>query len=267
MARGGKRQRVPDQHVRQKTFPLASPSSSRPTRLFQSIGLAGCDPVPNDAKRCVALPENRLVMVGFNGEAPPRPFNVQATLRVSRTGSGSGRITGPDLDCGNDCREPLDFAKIVTLQAEPAAGSRFDGWIGVCGEQSDLPLRRGAGDVRPGPLRGRRLRLRRRPPPPPSPPPPPKLEVRIVKLTSARKAGRWRVIARIAVNKPVSARARVGRQRRTWGDRTVNVPAGTRSLTVPLTRRARRGKCWFRLVAWAGGERRTLRPRTVKLGR
>ena len=110
-------------------------------------------------------------------------------------------------------------------------------------------------------------RRQRPPPPPPSPPPPPKLEVRIVKLTSARRAGRWRVIARIAVNKPVSARARVGRQRRTWGDRTVKVRAGTRSLTVPLTRRARRGKCWFRLVVRAGGETRTLRPRTVKLGR
>ena len=247
-------------------LPAREPIEFEAESAFPIDWAAGCDPLPNDAKRCVALPENRVVMVGFNGEAPPRPFNVQAVLRVSRTGSGSGRITGPDgLDCGNDCRsKPLDFAKLVTLQAEPAAGSRFDGWIGVCGSN---PTCRFA----VGPVTSVRARFVQAPPPPPppppSPPPPPKLEVRIVSLTSVRKAGRWRVIARIAVNKPVSARARVGRQRRTWGDRTVKVRAGTRSLTVPLTRRARRGKCWFRLVAWAGDERRTLRPRTVKLGR
>jgi hypothetical protein len=247
-------------------LPAREPIEFEADSAFPIDWAAGCDPVPNNLKRCVALPENRLVMVGFNGEAPPRPFDVQAMLRVSRTGSGSGRITGPDLDCGNDCREPLDFAKIVTLQAEPAAGSRFDGWIGVCGSN---PTCRFA----VGPVTSVQARFVEAPtpppppPPPPSPPPPPKLEVRITKLTSARKAGRWRVIARIAVNKPASVRARVGRKRRTWGDRTVNVGTGTRSLTVTLTRHARRGKCWFRLVARAAGEMRTLRPRTVKLGR
>ena len=209
-------------------LPARRPIEFEAESTFPIDWAAGCDPLPNDAKRCVALPENRVVMVGFNGEAPPRPFNVQATLRVSRTGSGSGRITGHDLDCGNDCREPLDFAKIVTLQAEPAAGSRFDGWIGVCGSNPTCRFAVGPVTCRPGPLRQRRPPPPPPPPPPPSPPPPPRLEVRIVKLTSARQAGRWRVIARIAVNKRVSARARVGRQRRrgaTRPSRSVRAPA------------------------------------------
>jgi Divergent InlB B-repeat domain len=230
----------------------------------------GCEPKPDNPKQCVAYPESRILGVGFDGAQPFPPFEVKAWLQVSKTGSGSGSVTGPEgLNCGNDCRRNLNFARLVTLEADPAAGSRFDGWVGgVCGSN---PTCRFA----VGPVTSLRARFGEMPPPPPppsppppSPPPPPKLEVRIIKLTSARKAGRWRVIARMAVNKRVSARARVGRQRRTWGDRTVNVGAGTRSLTVPLTRRARRGKCWFRLVVWtAGGERRTLRPRTVKLGR
>ena len=169
--------------------------------------------------------------------------------RSARLEAVAALITGPDgLDCGSDCRgHSTSPSSSPCRRAPPPARVSMAG-SGVCGSN---PTCRFA----VGPVTSLQARFVEAPPPPPppppppSPPPPPKLEVRIVKLTSARKAGRWRVIARIAVNKPVSARARVGRQRRTWGDRTVNVRAGTRSLTVPLTRRARRGKCWFRLVA------------------
>jgi Divergent InlB B-repeat domain len=229
---------------------------------------AGCEPVPNDARRCVARPENRALMVGFDGEAPPRPFNVDVTLRVGKTGSGDGKITGFGFDCGSgaDCRKLLDFGKIVSLQAEAAAGSRFDRWVGVC---ASAPTCRFSA----GPVTSVQARFVEEPapPPPPSPPPPPpatKLDVRVTKLTAFRRAGRWRVTARIVANKRVLARARVGRGRRTWANRTVNLRAGRSLLTVQLARRATRGRCWFQLVAWtAGGEVRTLPRRTVKLGR
>ncbi len=235
----------------------------------------GCDPVPNDATRCVARPEDRIVMVGFGGEAPPRPFDVDVTLRLTKTGSGDGRITGSGFNCGNgvDCRQIIDFGELVTLQAEAAAGSRFDGWVGVCA--SDPTCR-----FRAGPVTSLQARFVEAPPPPPppgQPPPPgsppqppqvPKLDVRITKLSAFRSAGRWRVAARIVANKPVRARARVGRVRQTWGDRTVTLRAGRSSLTLQLARRARRGKCWFALVARTpGGEVLTLPRRTVKLGR
>jgi hypothetical protein len=228
----------------------------------------GCEPKPDNAKECVAYPENRILGVGFDGAEPFPPFEVKAWLQVSKTGSGGGRVTGPDgLSCGTDCRRHLNFAKVVTLEAEPAANSRFDGWVGgVCG--SNRACRFAVGPVTS--VRARFVEVP--PPPPPSPPPRPaqdaKLKVEIIKLTPSRKAGRWRVAARIRANKPVRVRARVGRQRRVWADRKFQRQAGTSSLTLQLTRRARRGRCWFGLVArTAGGEIVTLRRRTVKLGR
>jgi Divergent InlB B-repeat domain len=232
----------------------------------------GCDPVPNVATRCVARPEDRIVMVGFDGEAPPRPFEVDVTLRLAKTGGGDGRITGSGFNCGSgvDCRQRIDFGELVTLQAEAAAGSRFDGWVGVCASEPTCRFRA-------GPVTSLQARFVEAPPPPDQPPPTeppprepqaPKLDVRITKLTAFRSAGRWRVAARIVTNKPIRTRARVGRMRQTWGDRTVNLRAGRSTLTLQLARRARSGKCWFALIArTAGGERLTLPRRTVKLGR
>lgn len=218
-----------------------------------------CEAVLENAAECSILPESRIVGVGFNHIVPDRPFDVDATLRLKKTGSGDGRITGSGFNCGSGegCRKLLAFGAAVTLQAEHAAGSRFDGWIGVCG--SNPTCRFNA-----GPVTSATARFVLAPPPPP---PPPKLKVSILKLAASRAAGRWRVTARIASNEPIRARARVGRRRLVWGDRTVNVGAGRSSLTVKLSRRARRGKSWVTLVARTnGGEVRKLR-RTVKLGR
>ena len=90
---------------------------------FRIDWAVGCEPSPTDGTVCVARPENRLVMVGFNDEVPPRPFDVDVTLRVGKTGSGSGKITGSGFDCGSgaDCRRSLAFGRLVTLQAEAAA--------------------------------------------------------------------------------------------------------------------------------------------------
>jgi hypothetical protein len=225
----------------------------------------GCEPI--SATQCSARPENRELGVGFNGAVPDRPFDVDVTLRVGKTGDGDGKIVGSGFNCGSgdDCRKLLPFGKIVSLEAQHADGSRFDGWVGVCG--SGTTCRFNAGPV--SSVKARFVAVSPPPPPsPPQPPPPPKLQVRITKLTAFRKAKRWRVTARITSNKPVSVRARVGRGRRTWGDRTVSLRAGTSSLTLQLTRRAKKGRCWFALTArTTGREVLALPRRTVKLGR
>src|SRR5205823_6073619 len=94
-----------------------------------------CESVLHNTTECSTLPENRIVGVGFNGSVPDRPFDVSATLRLSKTGTGSGTITGSGFNCGtgDGCRKDFAFGAAVTLQAEHATGSRFDGWIGVCG--------------------------------------------------------------------------------------------------------------------------------------
>lgn len=53
-------------------------------------------------------------------------------LRVSRTGTGEGAVTSvpAGIDCGPDCEEGFEEGRTVTLTAEAAAGSSFDGWEG-----------------------------------------------------------------------------------------------------------------------------------------
>jgi hypothetical protein len=230
-----------------------------------------CDSVPHNATQCSTVPANRILGVGFDGNVPDRQFDVSATLHVSKTGTGSGTITGSGFDCGagDGCRKDFGFGDPVTLQAEHAADSRFDGWIGVCGSSPTCHFNA-------GPTTSVKARFTLAPSTTTTtttattttPPPPPRLKVRIIKLAARQAAGRWLVTARIASNKPIHAHARVGRRRRTWGDRTLDLRRGTHPLTIKLSKRARRGKCWFTLAAsTAGGEVRNFPRQTVRLGR
>ena len=56
------------------------------------------------------------------------------TLYVTKTGTGSGRVTSTPagIDCGNDCSEPFSQGQTVTLLAVADFGSTFDGWSGAC---------------------------------------------------------------------------------------------------------------------------------------
>jgi len=54
------------------------------------------------------------------------------TLTVSKSGSGSGTVTGPGINCGTDCSESYTAGTNVTLTATPASGSYFAGWSGDC---------------------------------------------------------------------------------------------------------------------------------------
>jgi hypothetical protein len=48
------------------------------------------------------------------------------------TGSGSGRITGPGIDCPGDCAQRFFSGQRVQLAAHAAPGSRFAGWTEGC---------------------------------------------------------------------------------------------------------------------------------------
>ena len=54
------------------------------------------------------------------------------TLTVATAGTGSGRVTGPGIDCGTDCSESYIAGSSVTLTAIPDSGSLFGGWAGAC---------------------------------------------------------------------------------------------------------------------------------------
>ena len=59
-------------------------------------------------------------------------FIALYTLTVTKSGSGSGKVTGSGIDCGATCGGDYDDGITVTLAATPASGSIFNGWSGAC---------------------------------------------------------------------------------------------------------------------------------------
>ena len=57
------------------------------------------------------------------------------TLTVSKSGTGTGRVTATGISCGADCSEVYTSGTSVTLTATAASGSTFAGWSGTgCSE-------------------------------------------------------------------------------------------------------------------------------------
>jgi Divergent InlB B-repeat domain len=60
-----------------------------------------------------------------------------SSVTVTRSGVGSGTVTGGKINCGGTCTTPLALGTIVTLTAKPASNSIFTAWTGDCvGTQS-----------------------------------------------------------------------------------------------------------------------------------
>jgi len=53
-------------------------------------------------------------------------------VSVSKTGTGSGVVTGAGIDCGSTCSINADHGSSVTLTATASADSSFAGWSGPC---------------------------------------------------------------------------------------------------------------------------------------
>jgi uncharacterized repeat protein (TIGR02543 family) len=54
------------------------------------------------------------------------------TLTVSKTGTGTGNLTGTGITCGTDCTEDYIAKTQVTLTATPDTGSKLLSWGGAC---------------------------------------------------------------------------------------------------------------------------------------
>jgi hypothetical protein len=61
-------------------------------------------------------------------------FNKVVTLTVNRAGTGDGTVTSnpAGITCGTDCTEDYPTGTLLTLTAQPAAGSTFVRWDGIC---------------------------------------------------------------------------------------------------------------------------------------
>ena len=224
----------------------------------------GCFPAGGDpsAATCVAQPENFFVGIRFNDadpndQGPFLPFGVQVDFRVSRTGSGSGKVSGGGLDCGSSCLRHFDFGQPVTLTASADAGSKFDHWVGVCGTSSTCSFTA-------GPITAVRAVFEAVPGTTTKAPTtatttsasttasttmtkPPKLRGRITKVVvGARRP--YRVNVWIQSSKPARARLRVVRKQARFLDRTVSVRAGLTMVASALPKRTTKGSATLTVV-------------------
>jgi hypothetical protein len=128
-----------------------------------------CEPEGGDysSSRCTVTMTNirTFASVGFGVDPAFVPFQISVKVKVERTGSGHGRVTGSGIDCGQSCSQIFGYQSRVTLKAEADAGSKFVRWVGVC--STDETCRFNAGSVTTV-----RARFDALPPPPPPPPPP-----------------------------------------------------------------------------------------------
>jgi hypothetical protein len=191
----------------------------------------GCEPDganPSSANCVVYMTSIRtFAIVGFDGaELPGLPFDLAARIRVLRSGSGSGHVTGSGdaelgdgwlIDCGSMCGTDfvLGHQQRLTLKAEGNPGSRFVRWSGACSTEAVCTFTAGAVPVirasfdslasPPGPS-----------PPPPRPPPassdplrPPKaFTVQVGKIAAVGRRASRAVVLRVAVDRASKATVR-----------------------------------------------------------
>ena len=134
-----------------------------------------------------------------------------SALKVTTTGGGSGQVNSSPAGidaCGTPagaCQASYDEGTVVTLTAQPAAGSEFAGWSGGCSGTGACQVTVGAGatptarfekapPAAPGPPAG---------PAPPGPPPPPVSAHLLIKHLRAMP-----IRARCAVGSATVARSR-----------------------------------------------------------
>ena len=67
-----------------------------------------------------------------SNQAVTAKFDAFPILTVTKSGTGTGDVTGSGISCGADCTESYAPGTVVTLTASPTGGSTFVGWTGAC---------------------------------------------------------------------------------------------------------------------------------------
>ena len=244
---------------------------AKPTTLGDPIRWkpgSSCEPEGGDfsSSKCTVTMTNirtfASVAIGDPATVSPPdfPFQITVKLKVKRSGSGTGSVGGSGKDvndnswsiaCGAKCSEDLGYQSRVTLKADPAAGSRFVRWVGVCG--TDDTCRFAAGsvttiearfDVSPPPPP---------PPPPPPSPPPPVFAAKLVSVSVRGTGARRAIVFVLLVDRPARVNARLLKRSKTKITRSYGLAKGRNARRLAVPRKLKPGMYRLSLKVVAGG--------------
>ena len=81
-------------------------------------GNAGCE---------ILMDSSKSITANYGTAAPPTTY----TLSVSKSGTGTGTVSGGSISCGSTCSQSgISAGTSITLTASPSSGSTFAGWSG-----------------------------------------------------------------------------------------------------------------------------------------
>jgi hypothetical protein len=84
----------------------------------------------------------RRQIAANNTPRPRADYGTFSIVTVDRAGEGSGAVRSEPagIDCGDTCSATFEDGTTVTLRAEPAPGSLFEGWSGACSGTSTCTI-------------------------------------------------------------------------------------------------------------------------------
>jgi len=231
-------------------------------------GWARCEPEGGNATsaRCTVAMSNvrTFAFVSFNGQgALDPPFQLTPKVRVRRTGSGQGSVSGSGIVCPPTCEVQVDYQSRVRLRAQENGGSTFVRWVGVCSTDRTCVFAAGsATEVH--------ARFDANAPPPTTTTrttttttttTTPRLRARLANV-SVRGHGPGRVAAfTVVVNRRARATARLVRQRKAIAARTYALVSGRNVRRLRVPRATRPGVYRLSVRVVAGGRSQTLAAR------
>ena len=92
------------------------------------VWTGGCAPVKDRPRKCVAPASGFYASVGFGGPGMWPPAGEWRIVTIGKR--GSGRVRGPGINCGTDCRQTHHLGERIILRASAGSGWAFKRWIG-----------------------------------------------------------------------------------------------------------------------------------------
>lgn len=237
-----------------------------------------------------------FVSAAYANTSPPEfPFKISPHVRIERTGTGSGRVTGSGYDCGSLCSADPEYQARITLEAHSDGGSHFVRWVGVCSSATICSFGAGSATLvlaqfdRDAPATQPQTQTQVQTQIQPQTQPQTTGVVattttlpqtvthetvtttaafapRLVKVATAHRAGHRLIVLTLDSDRAVSATVRLLRRGHSMFSRVLALRAGRRVLRIRIPAALKPGRCQIVLRVASGRDLRTLTS-SVRIGR